>query len=314
MKMLVKLLGASVVFSLLLFNKSIAADWPMTFINPDGSEVVIKAPPQRILSTSVSVTGTLLAMEAPVIASATGYNGRFFAQWAKVAEQRKVEMLWPIAEVDIEAAYSVRPDLIVVAVGGRDSAVQHLTMLQKIAPTIQVDYASQSWQQLALKLAKATGLVIQTQQKIAQFNEHVRSVKAQLNLPIGKANIISYNGAGLVNPIATKNGSHGSLLSALGFAIEQPNLAWHGALDKPDDFVKAEYERLTELSAQTTFLLRVDDSGVRRFYDDKVLTNMPSIKAKQVYGLGKNSFRIDYFSAMEIIADMQARFGKVLTK
>ena len=263
-----------------------------------------------MLSSTVSVTGTLLAIDAPLIATATNYNGGFFAQWAKVAEQRGVEKLWPISEVDLEAAYSVKPDLIVVAVGGRDSAVQHLASLEKIAPVIKVDYASQSWQSMALKLGDALGLEQKAQQKIAEFDAYIASAKQKLSLPKGQVNLVAYNGPGLVNPVATKTGSHGSLLSSLGFDVEQPNLAWHSALDKPDDFVKSEYERLTELTAETTFLLRVDDQSVPKFMQDKVLANMPSVKTKQVYGLGKNSFRIDYFSAMEIVDDMVKRFAK----
>lgn len=43
---------------------------------------------------------------------------------------------------------------------------------------------------------------------------------------------------------------------------------------------------------------------------DPILANLPSIKNKQVYGLGANSFRIDYYSAQEIISDMVTRFGQ----
>jgi iron complex transport system substrate-binding protein len=284
--------------------------WPRVFVNSDGSKVTINQPPQRILSTSVSVTGTLLAIDAPVIASSTNYNGKFFSQWQKIAENRKVEKLWSIAEVDIESAYSVKPDLIIVAVGGRDSAVQYLNTLRKVAPILLVDYASQSWQSLALKLAEAIGIENQAQQKINEFDRYVNLAKQQMIPPKGMVNIIGYNGPGLVNPIATPFGSHGSLLTSLGFKMESPDLNWHSAIDKPDDFVKSEYERLTELKAQTTFLLRFDDSAVPRFMQDKILANLPSVKKKQVYGLGKNSFRIDYFSAKEIISEMLKRFGK----
>ena len=310
--MLVKPFAGLVMAWLFLFSAQTMAEqgWPRTYLNPDGSKVVIEKQPKRILSTSVSVSGTLLAMDAPLIASATNHKGQFFGQWASVALDRGVEALWPIAEVDLEAAYSVKPDLIVVAIGGRDSAMQHLAMLRKIAPTIMVDYASQNWQNLALKISEATGQEKHTQAKIQQFDDYITSVKKQLKLPAGKTNIISYNGAGLVNPVAIPTGSHGSLLTALGFDMEAPNLAWHGAMDSPDDFVKSEYERLTELKADTTFLLRVDDSAVPRFMNDKTLANMPSIQRKQVYGLGKDSFRIDYFSGKMIADDMLKRFGQ----
>ena len=301
---------AYIVLLTLSVNVQAKQEWPIKFTNPDGSVVTIAKKPQRILSTSVTITGTLLAIDAPVIASSANGNSRFFAQWEHVAKARKIEKLWPISSVDLEAAYSVQPDLIIVSTSGADSALQHLKMLQEIAPTIVLDYGSQSWQKLALQLGEATGLSDNAVKRIAEFDQYVKTAKEKLIIPKGKANLVSYNGPGMINPIATPNGSHGSLIASLGFDIEAPKLSWHGALDKPDDFVKSEYERLTELNAETTFLLRVDDSAVPAFLEDKVLANMPSVKLKQVYGLGKNSFRIDYYSAKEIVDGMVKRFAK----
>jgi iron complex transport system substrate-binding protein len=311
MKNLLKILFVSSLGILLVLPTHVFAEnaWPRVHTNPDGSKTTIQAPPKRILSTAVSITGTLLAIGAPVVASATDYNGNFFGQWRHVAQENKVQKLWSIAEVDLEAAYSVRPDLIIIAVGGRDTAAQHRAVLEKIAPTITVDYASQSWQSLARIMGQATGLENQAEDKIAEFEQHLNAAKAKLRLPEGKVNLIGYNGPGMVNPIATATGSHGSLLTALGFDVERPNKQWHGALDNPDDFVKAEYERLTELKAETTFLVRTDEDGARLFKQDKVLANLASVKNNQVYGLGKNSFRIDFYSSMEIIDDMLKRFA-----
>ena len=42
-----------------------AAEWPRVFENADGTTTEIPAQPERILSTAVSVTGTLLAIDAP---------------------------------------------------------------------------------------------------------------------------------------------------------------------------------------------------------------------------------------------------------
>lgn len=44
------------------------------------------------------------------------------------------------------------------------------------------------------------------------------------------------------------------------------------------------------------------------FMADPILANIPSVKNKQVYGLGANSFRVDYYSAQEMINDIVARF------
>lgn len=119
------------------------------------------------------------------------------------------------------------PDLIVVSVSGADSVGHLLPDLRAIAPTILVDYGNQSWQALASRLAQATGLERQTEQLIEAFNQRLEAAKARLVRPAGQVNIISYNGPGMSNPVATADGVHGRLLTALGFEVEEPDPTWH---------------------------------------------------------------------------------------
>ncbi|QCR10347.1 Fe2+-enterobactin ABC transporter substrate-binding protein [Brenneria rubrifaciens] len=287
------------------------AGWPREFHNADGTTTTLTSPPKRILSTSVTITGTLLAVDAPVVASATAANGRFFAQWDKVAQTRHLEKLWPAGSVDLEAAYAVVPDLIVVAATGGDSAIGQIDELKAIAPTIVLDYGGQTWQDLAREIGAATGLEAQANARIAEFDASVEASRKKITLPAGKVNIISYNGPGASNPIATPDGVHARLLRSLGFTLEAPDLAWQSNMAPRQDFVWAQYENLTRLSAPSTFLLSAGDDNVAAFLGDPMLANLPSVKNRQVYGLGVNSFRIDYFSAKEIIEGIVRRFGKV---
>ncbi|MCL2894372.1 Fe2+-enterobactin ABC transporter substrate-binding protein [Brenneria tiliae] len=284
--------------------------WPREFRNADGTATTLTAPPRRILSTSVTITGTLLAVDAPVAASATAANGRFFAQWDKAAQARGVEKLWPAGSVDLEAAYAVAPDLIVVAATGGDSALGQIGELQAIAPTIVLDYGGQTWQDLARQIGAATGLEAQINARIVEFDAAVAAARDRITPPAGKVNIISYNGPGTSNPIATADGVHARLLQSLGFTLEAPDPAWQSSVAPRQDFVWTEYENLTRLSASTTFLLNAGDDKAAAFLADPLLANLPSVKKRQVYGLGVNSFRIDYFSAGEIIAGIVRRFGK----
>lgn len=287
-----------------------AGEWRRHFANADGTFTDIPAKPRRILSTSTSITGTLLAINAPVVASTSAANGVFFAQWADVADARGVENVWPAGSIDLEAAQSVRPDLIVVSTGGADSALEHLAELQAIAPTIVLDYGGQSWQSLAVKLAQATGLEAQAAARIANFDRYVANARSRIAPPAGMVNIISYNGPGARNPIATSDGAHGQLLEAMGFKVENPDPRWHSTPEPRRDFVWSQYENLTKLKAETTFLLRVDDSRSAAFLNDPVLANLPSVRKKQVHGLGANSFRIDYYSATEIVDGLTKAFER----
>ena len=295
---------------LLSWSAAVAGEgWPRTFLNVDGSRTEIPARPQRVLSTSVSTTGTLLAIRAPVVASGSAANGKFFAQWADVAKERGVENAWPAGKVDLEAVYATRPELIVVAVSGAGSAKDMVDAFRQIAPTILIDDGGLSWQALATQLGTATGREAEAAAAIADFDAYAAAARARLKLPEGKANIISFNGAGQSNPIARVGGPHAALLASLGFTLEDPDPAWHTQASPREDFVWADYERLVDLKAETTFLLRVDDSMVDAFLKAPILANLPSVKKRQVYGLGVDSFRIDYFSGKEIIDGIVKTFG-----
>ncbi|HEM8291088.1 MULTISPECIES: Fe2+-enterobactin ABC transporter substrate-binding protein [Providencia] len=284
--------------------------WPRTFTSVDGSMVEIKSKPTRILSASVSITGTLLAIDAPVIASSTTANGQFFAQWDAIAKQKGVEKLWSAGSVDLEMAYAVAPDLIVVSINGGDTVYPQVSQLQQIAPTIVLDYGKQGWESLALQLGQATGQEKAATDLLEGFDKFIEESKSQLQLPDGEANIIAYFGPGTVNPVSLKTSPHAILLQQLGFSIESAPSEWQPK-DKPvSDFVWAQYEHLTQLNAPTTFLLRGTDKEAQNFMADPILANLNAVKNKQVYGLGANSFRVDYYSAQEIINDIVARFKK----
>lgn len=306
------LVGLSAASMLLSAGAALAQDmagWPRSFGNADGSVTEIPAQPQRILSTSVTITGTLLAVDAPVVASGSAGNGTFFAQWAELAEERGVENTWPAGSVDIEAVYAAAPDLIIVSTSGMDSALDQLDAFRAIAPTIILDYGGQTWQDLAIELGEAIGIEDRVEGAIDEFDAYVEKARRSITIPEGTANIISFNGPGQDNPIARAGSVHGQLLTALGFTLEDPDPEWHAQPNLREDFVWAPYENLVALTSATTFLLRVDDGGVAPFVNEPTLANLPSVQAGQVYGLGANSFRIDYFSGREIIDGIVEKFG-----
>lgn len=295
-------------------NKAPAADaapaTTRTFQNANGTSTEIPAEPKRILSTSVAITGTLLAIDAPVVASASAADGSFFGQWRDVATERNVDNAWPAGSVDLDAAYALAPDLIVVSTGGADSAIEQLSALQAIAPTIVLDYGNQTWQEMARQLGQATWREDKAEQRIRAFDDHVANARTLIAVPPGETNIISYNGAGAPNPIALSTGVHGRLLAALGFTVEQPDPAWHVGAGARTDFVWAQHEQLTRLQGGTTLLIWAGDDRAQAFLKDPILANLPSVKAGRVYALGPDSFRIDYYSATEIVDRLVELFGK----
>ena len=288
--------------------RATSEQWPRTFTNADGSTTTIEARPERIVST-VSVTGTLLAIDAPVVGSTTGGNGDFFGQWADVAAAEDVAPLFAAGSVDLEALIGQAPDLIVTSASGADTLIDNLDELNEIAPTIVVDQAGQTWQGLAEDLGEATGLEDEAAAAADEFDTYVADAAAKIEVPEGTANIISFNGPGETNPIARAGSAHAEILTAIGFEVEDPPVEWHTQPQAREDFVFATYENLTELTSATTFILSRDDAGAQTFAQDPVLATLPSVKNGAVHGLGENSFRVDRFSATEIVDSVVENFG-----
>ncbi|SUG69022.1 ferrienterobactin-binding periplasmic protein [Salmonella enterica subsp. enterica] len=96
------------------------AGWPRQIQDSRGVHT-LDHKPARIVSTSVTLTGSLLAIDAPVVASgATTPNNRFaddqgfMRQWSDVAKARHVARLY-IGEPNAETVAAQMPDLILIS-------------------------------------------------------------------------------------------------------------------------------------------------------------------------------------------------------
>jgi len=289
-------------------SSSASGEWPRSVVHEAG-ETVIDAKPETIVSTSLSVTGTLLALDAPVTAtsvsaarSGTADENGFFSQWADVAVERGVEPLYTIGELDLEAVIAEDPDLIVVSTSGADSVLDQYDALSDIAPTIVVNYGDQTWQDLAMELGEATGLEENAATVVEEFDASLAEAAETLAIEEGTtASIVSYN-AGDVSPVGKGTGPHSQLLTALGFTVAEPDEQYDTSTQKREDFAFTSYEGLSaSVTGDYTFLISSTEKTVEEFTADPTLANLPSVQAGQVYSMGPESFRLDYFSASAIV-------------
>lgn len=132
-----------------------AADWPRQITDSRGT---LESQPQRIVSTSVTLTGSLLAIDAPVIASgATTPINRvaddqgFLRQWSKVAKNANCN--GSISANRAPKPLPQMPDLILINATGGDSALALYDQLSTIAPTLIINYDDKSWQSLLTPVA-----------------------------------------------------------------------------------------------------------------------------------------------------------------
>lgn len=292
--------------------------WPRQIQSARGA-ITLEHMPQRIVSTSVTLTGTLLAIGAPVVGSgATTPNNRvadeqgFLRQWGDVARQREVKRLY-IGEPDAEAIAAQNPDLIIIAATGGDSALRLYDQLSPLAPTLVVNYDDKRWQDLAQELGQATGREKQALDIINQFNARLQELKQKLALPPQPVSALVYQPDGKAANLWTPDSAQGRFLRELGFIIAEPpkTLAAGQSMGVRQDIIQLSGENLASgLNGQTFLLFAGDDANAGLLMANPFLAHVPAVRQHQVYALGNDTFRLDYYSASNVLTRLEQRFAK----
>ncbi|HFV9224096.1 Fe2+-enterobactin ABC transporter substrate-binding protein [Enterobacter roggenkampii] len=293
-----------------------AADWPRQVTDSRGVHT-LESKPTRIVSTSVTLTGSLLAIDAPVVASgATTPNNRvadgqgFLRQWGNIAKQRKVARLY-IGEPSAEAVAAQMPDLILISATGGDSALALYDQLSAIAPTLIINYDDKSWQALLTQLGAITGHEKQAAERIAAFDKQLAQVKQKMTLPPQPVNAIVYTAAAHSANLWTAESAQGKLLHQLGFMLADlpAGLQTSTSQGKRHDIIQLGGENLaTGLNGEGLFVFAGDEKDVAAIYANPLLAHLPSVKNKRVWALGTETFRLDYYSAMLVLQRLNAMF------
>lgn len=295
---------------------AIAADWPRQVTDSRGVHT-LERKPTRIVSTSVTLTGSLLTIDAPVIASgATTPNNRvadaqgFLRQWGDIAKQRKVARLY-IGEPSAEVVAAQMPDLILISATGGDSALALYDQLSAIAPTLIINYDDKSWQELLTQLGTMTGHEKQAAERIAAFDEQLAQVKQQMTLPPQPVNAIVYTAAAHTANLWTTESAQGKLLHQLGFTLADLPAGLHTSKSqgKRHDIIQLSGENLaTGLNGEGLFVFAGDQKDVDAIYANPLLAHLPAVQNKRVWALGTETFRLDYYSAMLVLQRLEAIF------
>lgn len=304
-------------FSVLGLSSAHAADWPRQITDSHGVHT-LQQKPTRIVSTSVTLTGSLLAIDAPVIASgATTPNNRvaddqgFLRQWGDVAKARKLTRLY-IGEPSAEAVAAQMPDLILISATGGDSALALYDQLSTIAPTLIVNYDDKSWQALLTQLGDMTGQEKQAAARIAEFDKQLATVKQQIKLPPQPVSAVVYTAAAHSANLWTSESAQGQFLQQLGFTQATLPAGLHASQSqgKRHDIIQLGGENLaTGLNGESLFLFAGDQKDVDAVYANPLLAHLPAVKNKHVYALGTETFRLDYYSATRVLERLSALFG-----
>ncbi|MEN0583312.1 MULTISPECIES: Fe2+-enterobactin ABC transporter substrate-binding protein [unclassified Kosakonia] len=294
-----------------------AAEWPRQVTDSRGTHT-LPTKPLRIVSTSVTLTGSLLAIDAPVIASgATTPNNRFadeqgfLRQWGEIARQRNVARLY-IGEPNAEAVAAQMPDLILISATGGDSALPLYDQLSTIAPTLIINYDDKSWQALLTQLGEITGHEKEAAARISQFNQQLADVKARMKLPPQPVSALVYTPAAHSANLWTEDSAQGQLMQQLGFTLAPlpANLHASQSQGKRHDIVQLGGENLAAgLNGEALFLFASDQKDADALSQNPLLAHLPAVQDHRVYALGAETFRLDYYSATRVLQRLAALFG-----
>ena len=298
-------------------SSALAADWPRQITDSRGPHT-LESQPLRIVSTSVTLTGSLLAIDAPVVASgATTPNNRvadgqgFLRQWSDVAKARKLSRLY-IGEPSAEAVAAQMPDLILISATGGDSAMMLYDQLSPIAPPLIINYDDKSWQALLIQLGEITGHEKQAAERIAEFDKKLAALKEKMKLPPQPVTALVYTAAAHSANIWTKESAQGQLLEQLGFTLADLPGGLHASQSqgKRHDIVQLGGENLAAgLNGQSLFLFAGDQKDADAINANPLLAHLPAVEGKRVYPLGTETFRLDYYSAVLVLQRLAALFA-----
>lgn len=286
-------------------------------------EVEIPEQPQRIVSTAVGLTGTLLAVDAPVVATGGATTGStadneegFFNQWADEARAKGVESLWQLSP-DLEKLVNADPDLILVAANGQDSAVAGIEKIQAIGvPVIVIDYVNMDWTDLTTEIGEITGREADAAARIDEFTQRVDEVKANIAVPEQPVS--------LVLPSADKSGNANYMTAESPQGRVAAQLGWE--LTVPDDVARTDgpfagrpdVKQVTAENQDKAFtghtVLAVD-SGIGEDPAEylkglPILQDTYAVKNDRVFSMPPELFRMDYYSAMMMLNRIDELFVK----
>ncbi|EMH4162903.1 Fe2+-enterobactin ABC transporter substrate-binding protein [Pluralibacter gergoviae] len=294
------------------------APWPRQFEDSRGTHI-LNRPPTRIVSTSVTLTGSLVAIDAPVVASGSTASANriadargFFRQWGDIAHRRGIVPLGQ-GEASVEAIAVQKPDLILISASGGDSAMGLYDQLAALAPVLIVSYDDKSWQSLLTRLGSITGHEKQARARIARFDAALAQMKRQIHLPPQPVNAIVWDSLGQSANIWTADSAQGQFLVQAGFTLAPlpPGIHPRATQGKRHDIVPLEGENIVRgLTGKTLLLFAADDNDRASLLASPLLAHQPAVSSGKVYSTGPETFRLDYYSAMGLVARMTTLFGQ----
>jgi iron complex transport system substrate-binding protein len=251
---------------------------------------------------------------APRPALASDDKG-FFSQWAEEADEQGVKALWQL-EPDLQKVAAEDPDLIVVSAKGADTATEQYDELTKIGvPVVVLDYSDKTWTDLTTQVGEITGHESEAADAIQSYEDRVAEVKENIEEPEQPVNVVLPAQEGNLN-FMTAESAQGQIIKDLGWELSVPG---DDVARTDGDYAgRTDVRQVTGENADKALVgktvLGINVDGTEPVIDKlkaiPTLANTYAVTHDRVFELGASAFRIDYFSAMEILDQIEEYFAK----
>lgn len=261
----------------------------------------------RIVSAGVSIAGHLLAIDAPVTATAGAAPGPltdadgFFIQWADRATEQGIEPLAGPAP-NVEEILAAEPDLVVASAVGADAlSADAYEELSTVVPTIAFDVTTTPWAELVTELGRALDRADRAEAVVADFDALVAETAPTLDTshPV-VAFTANPDGYGVFTPAS----AHGQLLAALGLEVVDLGADGSASAVEEDraDVDPIALERVDLFGDATLLFVLADQAAMEDAIErSPVLATTPGATEGRTVALGFDSFRLDPFSATHVV-------------
>lgn len=151
-----------------------------TVVDAQGTEVLVPAQPQRVVTLSEPTLDGVLALGETPVGTVSG-RGQSGAPAYLEDLAGEVPILGGVAQPNFEEIGKARPDLILVDGTSLNNNPEAIEILRKIAPVVYTGNAGADWRENFSLTAEALGMQVEGEQVLSDYDAHVAEVAAGLD-------------------------------------------------------------------------------------------------------------------------------------
>ena len=244
----------------------------------------------------------------------TDDNG-FFTQWSKQATDKGVKAIDGTEDNLAQTVAGSNPDLIIVAKTGQDSAAKVVESLRQLeVPVLVIDYGSHSWQDVTKTLGQATGRQAKADAVVKDYTTKAEKAKGAISVPKGATSVFTVPGDGTKGANAfTEEAPQAQLLKDLGFTIAAVPDSVKGdqSMGERKDIVKLSPENVQAgLTGENWVVIAADETAKNAVTTNETFSSAAPVTGGKVQYMPPSSFRLDYYSALEMLEAVQKAYPK----